>query len=76
MTRLTLRFQTRHSNPYWLRLAQQGDYASEPIGSLTMHSATFDVANPLHLSPAISLSTALVHERKAEATDQERQVFL
>lgn len=76
MTRLTLRFQTRHPNPYWLRLAQQGDYVSEPIGSLTMHSATFDAANPLHLSPAISLSTALVHEKKAEATVNGNHVSL
>lgn len=54
--------------PYIVRLAKRGDYTEEALGPKAMlYQSVFDVAHPLHLAPAISLATALVHHKTAEA---------
>ena len=68
-----LTFTFRHSVsrdfPYILRLAKRGAYKEEALGpKAILYQSMFDVANPLHLAPAIALATALVHDKKALAT--------
>ena len=65
----TFRHSTTRDMPYILRLAKRGEYTEEALGAKAiLYQAVFDVANPLHLAPAISLATALVHHKTAAAT--------
>lgn len=67
---LTFRFRQSRADawPWLVRLAQQGDFRQQTLGpKQIVYETTFDLTNPQHLAPAISLSTELVHQPTAEA---------
>lgn len=64
----TFRHAATRDMPYIIRLAKRGEFTEEPLGAKAMlYQSVFDVAHPLQLAPAISLATALVHHKTAEA---------
>ena len=70
MSLLTFRF--RHSRtddlPWLLELAKRGSFRAQTLSpKQIVYETDFDLLDPLQLSIALSLATALVHDKKAEA---------
>lgn len=70
MSLLTFRF--RHSRaddlPWLIELTKRGAFRQQALSpKQIVYETTFDLADPLHLPVALSLATALVHDKKAEA---------
>lgn len=69
MSLLTFRF--RHSRaddlPWLIELAKRGSFKEHPLGpKQIVYEATFALLDPVQLGHALSLATALVHDKKAE----------
>lgn len=67
---LTFRFRQSRSDelPWRLALAKRGAYREQALSPKQMvYEATFELLDPIQLSQAISLATALVHDKTAEA---------
>lgn len=70
MSVLTFRFRHSRSDelPWLIELAKRGAFRHQALSpKQIIYETAFDLANPLHLPVAISLATALVHDKKAEA---------
>ena len=69
MTLLTFRFRHSRSDdlPWLIELAKRGRFMQQALSPRQIvYETSFDVLDPLQLSHALSLSTALVHTKKAE----------
>lgn len=67
----TITFRFRHSRsddlPWFLELARRGAFKEFQLGQkLRVYETTFDLLDPIALGYALSLATALVHDKKAE----------
>ena len=69
MSLLTFRFRHSRSDelPWLIELAKRGQFRQQALSpKQIVYETAFDLADPLHLPAAISLATALVHDKKAE----------
>lgn len=69
---MSLLFRFRHSRsdelPWLIELAKRGQFRQQALSpKQIIYEAAFDLIDPVQLAVAISLSTALVHDKKAEA---------
>jgi len=67
-----LRFRFRHSRsdelPWLIELAKRGTFRQQTLGpKQIVYETTFDLLDPVQLGHALSLATALVHQKTAEA---------
>lgn len=69
MSFFTFRFRHSRSNelPWLIELAKRGAFRQQTLSPKQLvYESTFDLSDPLQLSTALSLATALVHDKKAE----------
>lgn len=69
MTHLTFRFrQSRSDDMAWLiELAKRGLFKEQALSlKQVVYETTFDLLDPIQLGHALSLATALTHDKKAE----------
>ena len=67
---LTFRFRHSRSDelPWLLELARHGTFKELSLShKQSVYESTFELENPLQLTQALSLATALVHQKTAEA---------
>lgn len=76
---LTFRFRHSRSDdlPWLVELAKRGTFKAQALSpKLTVYETTFDLLDPIQLGHALSLATALIDQRKAEAFANGQSVRL
>lgn len=69
MSCVTFRFRRSRADdqPWCLELAHRGRFREQNIGVGIVYETDFELSHPLQVGHALTLATALVHDKKAEA---------